>query len=73
MGHGVTKFVVQDLPFVQQLEAPMRTAREKLQGRLSAALKAALSHKHASARQLCLLAFAAISDMTGAEQVKRNT
>lgn len=47
----------------------MKTAKEKLQQRLSAALKAALIHEHASARQLSLLGFAAVSDMKGAEQV----
>ncbi len=60
---------MQELPFVQQLEGPMQTAREKLQQRLSAALKAAIMQQQASARQLCLLSFAAISDVSGAEKV----
>jgi len=59
---------VQDLPFVEQLEAPMRAAREKLQFRLAAALKATLVDRHASARHHCLLSFASISDLAGAEQ-----
>ena len=48
----------------------MRAAREKLQFRLAAALKAALVDNHASARHHCLLSFASISDLAGAEQAR---
>ena len=48
----------------------MKSAREKLKARLSAALKAAILQQQASARQLCLLSFAAISDVSGAEEAR---
>ena len=46
----------------------MSAAKEQLQFRLSAALKAALVGRQAVARHHCLLAYAAISDAQGAEQ-----
>ena len=69
MGGPSYAAAMQELPFVQHLEPRMAASKEKLQFRLSAALKAALVDKHASARQHCLLAYAAISDAAGAEQV----
>ena len=51
-------------------EPRMVAAREKLQLRLAAALKLALLEKHASARQHCLLGYAAIGDAAGAEKVR---
>ena len=69
MGGLICAAAMQELPFVQHLEPRMAASKEKLQFRLSAALKAALVDKHASARQHCLLAYASISDAAGAEQV----
>lgn len=61
--------LMQDFPFVQNLDLRMNSAKEKLQFRLLAALKAALVNKQGSARQHCFLAYAAISDAAGAEKV----
>ena len=60
----------QGLPFVEALEARRKAAAERLTALLGAGLAAALRQGNASARQLCLQAYAAVGDAAGAEQAR---
>ncbi|KAG9451220.1 hypothetical protein H6P81_011185 [Aristolochia fimbriata] len=63
----------QDLPFIKNMDARIRSASLVLDGSLGHCFIAGLEHRDASAIYNCLRAYAAIDNTSGAEEIFRST